>query len=337
MAIIVKCDNGTVTDTYMELIGQVLTDLGEKNIYVDSSKMVYSFPKDELIVVALSLEAFQLILHGYRHILFWNQGLAPEENYLVRKSWIKLSVFNIIEWFTFRHVDFMLFVSETMKRYIYAKYKIIPDDKFSYCMPCMNTGLHPDAFLTKNKYNELSFVYVGSMRVWQSFEDTVDLYAKIEKTFNYQSKLFVFTADQEIAVEVLRNKGVEKYVIDYVPNEKLPSVLAGIKYGFILRKDNIVNRVATPTKISTYLSCGVIPIYSSCLEDFTEVAQNMTYAVSYSEDVIDKLKAIESRQINPDDVLKEYKMIFDTYYNQKKHMKNLKEKLKPVYEQKWKK
>ena len=55
MAIIVKCDNGTVTDTYMELIGQVLTDLGEKNIYVDSSKMVYSFPKDELIVVALSL------------------------------------------------------------------------------------------------------------------------------------------------------------------------------------------------------------------------------------------------------------------------------------------
>lgn len=337
MAVIVKGNNGTVTDTYLELIGQVLIELGENVTYVDSYKKVFAYPKNELVVVAISLEAFQLILHGFRHIIFWNQGIAPEENFLVRGSRLKLFVFNLIEWIVFRNVDFMLFVSETMKKYVFGKYKITSDDRYVYCMPCMNTELHPGVFFTDKKYTELSFAYVGSMTVWQAFEDTADLYSKIEKAFDYRSKLFVFTADQEEAVKILSDKNVDNYVIDYVQNEDLPTALAGVKYGFILRKDNLVNRVATPTKISTYLSCGVIPIYSQCLEDFASIAKNMTYAVSDSEDIIEKLKNMETTQIDPEAVQKEYKDIFDSYYNQQQHKEKLKEKLGPVYEKKWKK
>ena len=336
MAIIVKGDNGTVTDTYLDLIGRALEELGETVSYADTYEKVFAFPKNELVVSAISLEAFRLILHGYRHIILWFQGVAPEENYLVHGSRIKLAVFNLIEWFVVRHVDFMLFVSETMKKYILSKYKVASDEVCSYCMPCMNTELHPEAFAAPGKYETPTFAYVGSLAVWQAFEETAELYARIEKAFDFKTKFLVFTGEKEKAAEILRSKGIQNFVIDYVPNDQLPSALAEIKYGFIIRKDNIVNRVATPTKISTYLSCGVIPIYSCCLEDFSAAAQNMTYVINDSEDMIGKLKAMESLCIDPEVVLKEYKELFDGYYNQQKHKEALKGKFKSVYECKWK-
>ena len=279
MAVIVKGENGIVTDTYLELIGKVLSELGENVSYVDSYRKVFAFPKDELVVDALSRETFRLILHGYRHILFWFQGLDPEENYLVMRSRLKLAVLNLMEWFDVRHIDFTLYVSEAMKRYLTQKYRIAPDESRCYCMPCMNTELHPDAFFAENKYESLNFAYVGSLSVWQSFEETAELYAKIEKAFDQRTRFLVFTGDQDDAEKILKRKGIRNYTVGFVPNEQLPRALADVKYGFIVRKDNIVNRVATPTKISTYLSCGVIPIYSECLEDFAAAAKTLTYAI----------------------------------------------------------
>ncbi len=337
MAVIVKGDNGTVTDTYLELIGKALSELGEDVNYVDSIEKVESYPKDELIVDAISLEAFHLIRRGYRHIILWFQGLAPEENYLVRHSFFKLTAFNLMEWFVIRHLDFTLYVSETMKAYISRKYRIVQNESRCYCMPCMNTELHPDAFFAPGKYQETTFAYVGSLTVWQSFEETAALYAEIEKSFDFRSRFLVFTGEQERAEQIIKSTGIRNYAIDFVPNEKLPDALAGVKYGFIIRKDNAVNRVATPTKISTYLSCGVIPIYSPCLEDFAAAARNMTYAVPDGDNLIKHLKDLESETIDPNDVLAEYREVFDNYYNQTKHLEKLKAKLKPVYESEWKK
>ena len=336
MAVIIKYDNGTVTDTYLEMIGQALSDLGEPVTYVDSYRKVHDFPKKELIVCSISLEAFELILRGHRHIILWFQGLPPEENFLVHGSRLKLAVFNLIEWIVVRRTDFFLFVSEAMKRYIVRKYRIPPVDDRSYCMPCMNTELHPESFYADGKYDSLTFVYTGSLAVWQSFEETAKVYAEIEKAFDYRSRFLVLTSEKEKADRILSGLGIRNYTIDHVPNSELPSVLAKAKYGFILRKDNIVNRVATPTKISTYLSCGLIPIYSSCLEDFAAAAGDMVYAVSDDGDMIGKLKAMEKRRIDPDEVLDEYRKLFETYYDRGRHLENIREKLRSVYERKWK-
>ncbi len=337
MAVIIKYDNGTVTDTYLELIGQALTDLGEKISYVDSYRKVFAFPKDELVICSISYEAFLLIIRGYRHILFWYQGIAPEENYLVHGNRLKLAIFNIMEWVVVRRTDFLIFVSETMKKHVIRKYKISSIEDRSYCMPCMNTDLHPEAFFADGKYRSLTFTYTGSMTVWQSFEETAKRYAAIEKAFDFRPKFLVFTNDKEKAEQILKENDVRNYIIDFVPNEELPSALAKVKYGFIIRKDNIVNRVATPTKISTYLSCGVIPIYSECLEDFTDAAKDMSFAISDGKDLIEKLKAMEIREIDPDNILREYQSLFDTYYNQNRHLENLRAKLEPVYRKKWEK
>ena len=330
MAVIIKENNGLVTNTYFEIIGKSLSNLGEEVKYVDSVNDALTCNKNEIIVCALPLEALRLILCGYRHIIYWYQGLPAEECFLVQNNRIKYYVWNMIEWFVIRHLDFILFVSETMKSYVSQKNKINLDERRCYVMPCMNTTLHPEAFIKSGKYQNRIFAYVGSLTKWQSFEETAALYKKIEEAFDGHTLFKIFTWDQDEAKDIIDKLRIQNYEIDYVNNTELPTVLADVKYGFILRKDNIVNRVATPTKISSYLSCGVIPIYSDCLEDFSKIAKEMKYAVSDHEEIITKLKILESDEIYPDDILQEYERVFNTYYNQTKHMSALTEKLRII-------
>ena len=331
MAVIIKEDNGVVTNTYFEIIGRAFSNLGEKVSYVDSIEEVFSHKRDEIIVCALPLEAFRLILRGYHHIVYWFQGLPAEECYLVQNSKIKYYIWSLIEWFVIRHLDFIFFVSETMKTYVSQKYKMHLDEKRCHVMPCMNTTIHPEAFMKSGKYQNRIFTYVGSLTKWQSFEETAALYKKIEETFDGHSMFKILTWDREKAEKIISGLDIQNFSVDYVENRDLPAALADVKYGFILRKDNIVNRVATPTKISSYLSCGVIPIYSECLQDFAKKAKGMKYAVNDSKDLVSELKKLESEEISPDDVLREYEEVFNTYYNQEKNISVLSEKLKILY------
>lgn len=70
----------------------------------------------------------------------------------------------------------------------------------------------------------------------------------------------------------------------------MTDTLRDVKFGFVLRDDIAVNNVATPTKLSSYLSAGVIPIYSSALKDFYEKTKFMHCFVLVDDMVVpDKL------------------------------------------------
>lgn len=113
---------------------------------------------------------------------------------------------------------------------------------------------------------------------------------------------------------------------DSVPKDDVKKELSSVNYGFIIREDSIVNRVATPTKISSYMSAGVIPIFSTCLKDFSVLAQNLKYAKAVENldekgvaDVICYIK----KPIEKEDVKEEYKKLFDSYYGKHTHCANL--------------
>ncbi|MFH4294131.1 hypothetical protein WAJ58_23570, partial [Acinetobacter baumannii] len=56
--------------------------------------------------------------------------------------------------------------------------------------------------------------------------------------------------------------------IKYVSLENLDTELLKYKYGFLIRENHIVNNVATPTKMNSYLANGIIPIYLSFIDHF---------------------------------------------------------------------
>ena len=47
----------------------------------------------------------------------------------------------------------------------------------------------------------------------------------------------------------------------------------------ITRKDIAINKVATPTKMSSYLANGIIPIFSDIIGDFNKVMGKLKYTV----------------------------------------------------------
>lgn len=332
MIVVVKCNNGIVTDKYLENISDAVSEaLNEEKKWLDTFNNIKKYDKNTLFIVARVLDAFKLIMLGYNKIIMWCQGIEPEESYMIHKSKIRFWILSKMEKFVLKHSIFVFFVSNAMLEHYQKKYKIDFKENY-YCMPCMNTNIQESTFFTKGKYSYNKFVYVGSMAIWQKFEDVAKCYKKIEELDINDPKLYVYTKEKEEAERILKENKIYNYVIDYVKPSELPKILSDKKYGFILREDNIVNNVATPTKISTYLSCGLIPIYSSCLKDFESIAQNLKYVIRNDKNIFNKIKMLDNDFIDVNEILKEYKNIFNTYYSTEIHKKNIENKIKRIFE-----
>lgn len=198
-------------------------------------------------------------------------------------------------------------------------------------MPCFNEQYTESVYANKN-YEKKVFSYVGSLAKWQCFEETVDLYKSIEsKVSGTFFKVLTFNVDE--AKEILKSKGIKNYSVACVPKERVFEELKDVTYGFIVRKDSVVNNVATPTKFSSYMSAGVIPIFSSCLKDFAVLSDKIKYAKKIgelSESVVDDIVRFVKQDINVSEIKKEYKSVFDTYYNKDVHRNNISTLLKKL-------
>ena len=153
-----------------------------------------------------------------------------------------------------------------------------------------------------------------------------EVYTVLNGRINTVIPSYELTFDVDRAKRIIENKGVKNYSVKSVPKEQVRHELISATYGFIIREDNVVNRVATPTKLSSYISAGVIPIYSSCIRDFDTLSAKYKYLKSVSDlssicvsDIVEYVK----RPIVKEDVKQEFKKIFETYYNKAKHKENL--------------
>lgn len=132
------------------------------------------------------------------------------------------------------------------------------------------------------------------------------------------------TFNTEKAKEIIKENNIKNYSVACVPKEQVKSELEDVTYGFVLRHDIEINRVATPTKISSYLSAGVLPIYSSCLKDFHAQAYGKIFAYALNpEENIDGLIHYINRDLDKEIVQREIENLFNTYYSAENHITNI--------------
>lgn len=103
-------------------------------------------------------------------------------------------------------------------------------------------------------------VYAGGIQRWQNVEMMQDTVHRTEGRFRYrffmpQPKLF-----WKMWRHMRKPKNVE--VCSKMPDEVIEAY-ASCDYGFLLRDDMVVNRVACPTKLVEYLAAGVLPILNT--------------------------------------------------------------------------
>ena len=323
---ILRSANSEATDFYLETVAIALERAGFAATAVPAEKAracVMAHAKSgDWFISANVMEACRIFSWGARNIILWCQGIIPEESFLRNGSKVKASALSLIEKRALKKAAFCLFVSDDMRRHYERKYKLDFDGR-CFVMPCFNSTLQTESFFVEGKYDSPTFAYVGSLAAWQCFEATIDLYKELEGQL-CEARLKVLTFDQDMAREVLKAKGVKHYELGCVPPEKVAQELAGVAYGFVIREDDPVNRVATPTKLSSYMAAGVIPVFSECIGSFSELAHGLSYAIPVGcpvdVDEVAQRCAVPPRR---EAVLAEYRQIFDTYYSREYYVERL--------------
>lgn len=318
---ILQCKNSTVTDFYLKVISEMFSISGFHCRFINMAD-IYNYDRNDLFVVSTDTDFVWLYNKGFKNIVLWVQGIAPEESYLKHKSILRYKILNSFSKFAIKHSLGVIYVSEKMKCFIENKFSITTTEK-AFIMPCFNDTIEKASFFEPGKYKHNTFCYVGSLSKWQCFEKTVNYYKKIEGVVE-NTKLIVYTPEKEKAHSILSCANVQNYCVDFVAPSKLNSCLKNVKFGFILRDDIDVNRVATPTKISSYLAAGVIPIYSTCLADFEKFSAKMQYVVPVNNvnAISPKLIKLCENDINCNDVYNEYLKVFETYYSPEYYIKS---------------
>lgn len=313
-------ENATVTDFYTEVIGDALGSIGEK-VFFSYEWDEITPEKSDTVIVITAPNAIKAYAKRLKYI-YWSQGVWPEESYMRHKSIVRLKVCGAIEKIALKHACFVFFVSDTMKIFYEQKYHLNFTGRY-YIMPCSNEMMHRDSFDEPHKYKDNVFCYAGGTSVWQCFEETIALFKKIE-TQRKDAKLLLLVKEKEYAEELVCKYGIKNCEIDYVPVERLQKRMKNVKFGFVIRKDDSVNYVATPTKLLTYLANGIIPIYSNSLVGIDSILSRTDYKVRYENDenITDILSLIE-RQIDIGRIKSDYVQIYNDNYCRDEHIKRI--------------
>ena len=202
-------------------------------------------------------------------IYLWKQGDAAAESYMRHHSYLRKWVLQLIDAYALRKVAGVIYVSDAMKEYYENKYGVRTK---SIVVPCLSEFANSKVENVERIPN--SFVYIGGLSVWQCFDEILKLYAKIRTD---KSVFHIITLNTEAArkkvIEIVGDdKNIEIYGI--TDRTQIPATLNKFEYGFLIRKNDVVNQVAAPIKFLEYLSCGVnvimtdaVPSYAKLIEE----------------------------------------------------------------------
>lgn len=323
--IVILSPNVTVTANNFEILAEAASKSGHKVVTVKSVKeALEAGDKEDVYIASGAEEIIRLSIRGRKKTLFWVQGIVPEESLMRNNSKLRFFVLSQMEKCALKHAGYPVFVSEPMREHYEKKYGLKFGDKY-YIFPCFNTSMDKEAFNAQDKYKNNYFVYAGGLAIWQCFEKTLDIYKKAEAWGLPNTKLIVLTKDQEKATEMIEARGIKNFETGFTTPENLPNILKDAKFGFVIREESPVNRVATPTKISTYLSCGLIPIFGKSVETFRRFSENMKYSIAWddTDEAYSKIHGFMTEVINAADVREEYASFFEKNYSRERHLNAL--------------
>lgn len=315
--------NPEVTDYYLEIIGEAYKRLGEDVRYFKTWKEC-TVNKSDIIVVTRYKEVLKMIFERRRYV-YWVQGILTEENFALYHSHMREVFYDFIEKILIKNTcsksRFFVMVSNRMKRHYEDKYHI--SIKNCYVMPCNNDAIHEESFRFPGKYDTEVFCYAGGLNVWQCIDETLSIYKKIEEK-KKNTKLLLLVKDRKLAVEMIEKHKIKNYEIDFVPVDQLPEKLKEAKYGFIVREDLELNRVATPTKLMTYMGNGVIPILSDCLEGLLENIESSEYVVKLNDlNNLETIFNMMDKKVDPERILQEYQNVYTEHYDSETHISRM--------------
>lgn len=326
---------GTLNDATIYYTDLIKRAFEEEGYIVKVNTELFLTRDDSFIVAITPASAYRIQKKNPKcKLITWFQGVGPEEYEMLHGKNIRSFLIKKLSEFWEKKALKLsytcIFVSQTMLSHYENKYNL----KISkyVIIPCYNKQFQEDLLLKNNqRYNRLSFVYAGTLYKWQCIDRTLEVFKEIEK-LRPEASLTLLTKKGKEAARLCNEYGVKNFCVKYVSLEDLDNELANYKYGFILRENNIVNNVATPTKMNSYLSVGILPIYSDVVDSFRQNIKLGNFQVCVEanrhtrEIALDILRQNEV-QIDRSELTKCIRNVFDNYYNDSKYISLLRDNL----------
>lgn len=194
-----------------------------------------------------------LPLYLLRNVITDLHGVFSEELSYCGKS-VGAWLYERVEGIVVRAGRAVVTVTNAMADYYQEKYPAV--DMKTYTVPIFD---QPSCLTERlqRRDDKITVVYAGGGQKWQN----VDLMLHVIKRAPDTVGCVILTGDLDFFHEKLVESALEKRVrLLRVPKNEVYAYYAAADFGFVLRDNVIVNRVACPTKLVEYLSCGVIPV-----------------------------------------------------------------------------
>lgn len=315
---------GTYNDAtkyYVDLIAEALE---LQNFRISKTENLLDIKNaDYVFVVSAKWFFLSYLINKRAKIITWYQGLGSEEALMLRNSKRDRLIWKYLENLSIRKSFINIYVSESMKLFFNTRHKYY--DKNFVIIPCFNKNLNMEKISNFKPSERPKFVYAGSLDKWQCIDKTLQLYKYIENKIP-TAHVTLLTKNKEEALEYLVKYKINNYEIKYVNLQDLDNELCKFNYGFLIRDKHIVNQVATPTKMNSYLANGVVPIYTDVIDDFNKFLNYDTFIKLKVDNNITEwgdsvIQYNESINLYPERFKNQLIEVFSTYYAKEKYIK----------------
>jgi len=207
-------------------------------------------------------------------ILFDNHGINPEESAMNGARSNRVKALEEFEREALLTADMNIFVSNQMASHYAAKYHLPAYEYLT--LPCcveqkfFSGGELPEGMELPTE--RLILGYVGSLAVWQCGEEMLSLFSRL---YQRDSTLFFLlltpASEHKSAREAAAAVGIpeDAMLVKEVTHDQVPACLQHIDVGLLLRRDDPVNRVSSPTKFAEYLAAGVPVLMTDVIGDYS--------------------------------------------------------------------
>jgi hypothetical protein len=268
------------------LVGEIIDiDISKyKNIeisYLD--KKTISSIKNSVIYIRtidIFLKNYLNLKFKGNHIVYDFRALLFVESYNRNKNRFKRAIIFLLELLVYLLADQVCAVSKSLKLKLGSLFLI---KRKVFVFPCLVfNNLNGKNIKANFDSNIIKFVYTGGLSGWQKFEEILSIYKKFSKECKMDTSLTIITRSKDEAVKILETMEVSADVKSLTNDEVLKELL-NYQFGFLIRENNLLNNIASPIKFLEYLSCGVIPILSYGVGDYSEEAEKREISILLNE------------------------------------------------------
>ncbi|WP_144361889.1 glycosyltransferase family 4 protein [Shewanella sp. MSW] len=233
-------------------------------------KMIYTRSQFDFLKIKFYSNKCPKVFYDFRGAVF-------AESFLRNSSIVRALALFLLDFFVFMRADFIGTVSNNFSEWLK---KVFLSNKAISVVPCC---INEVDFNVSNEIVGSKFVYVGGSSKYQNIPKMIE-YLNILSLSRDVSLTIISNDMDKIRVAVGH---LVKFKVEYLSlsHEEVLSVLSDFDFGFILRDNLLLNRVASPIKLLEYTSCGVIPIMTPYVGDYSKIIQENNLGVIVHNDL----------------------------------------------------